>query len=163
MSPAEGWYRDPADTDVERWWTGRAWDLATSRRANRFSADFPQLVPQPTPPERDPLPLTRVTTLQGLPGHRVVQVLGVVTELSAASGFTAGTKGNHALDTAMDALRVSAVERGANAVLALSATTFGARGGVTSAFGGDAVGVLLMGTAVVVEPLDDSADPMAQG
>ena len=60
-------------------------------------------------------------------------------------------KGNWALDKAIQGLCVEAASRGANAIVGLSATTFGAHGGgITSGFGGDAVGVLLLGTAVVV-------------
>jgi uncharacterized protein YbjQ (UPF0145 family) len=95
----------------------------------------------------------KVTTLQTLPGYETIRALGVVSELGAASGFTAGSKGATALERAMSALRGRAEELGANAIVALSASTFGAGGGITSAFGGDAVGVLLMGSAVMVEPL----------
>ena len=52
----------------------------------------------------------------------------------------------------METLRRSAARLGANAILGLRSSAFGAAGGITSAFGGDAVGVLLMGTAVTVEP-----------
>lgn len=92
-----------------------------------------------------------MTTLASLPGYRTVEVLGVVTELSATSGLTATMKGTSALTAAMAALRDSAAAMGATAILGLTACAFGAAGGITSAFGGDAVGVLLMGTAVMVE------------
>jgi uncharacterized protein YbjQ (UPF0145 family) len=141
VNPAQGWYRDPERPEVERWWTGTAWDQTTSRRAGAFSANFRKPI--------DALPLERVTTLHELPGYRIATVVGVVTELSATSGFTATSKGNVALDQAMANLRRTASERGANAVVGLSASTFGARGGVTGALGGDAVGVLLVGTAVL--------------
>jgi uncharacterized protein YbjQ (UPF0145 family) len=100
----------------------------------------------------------RVTTLQALPGHRTTRVLGVVTALAAASGTTAGAKGNDALNKGIGELLTQAQARGANAVLGLTSSTFGAGGGITSAFGGDAVGVLLLGTAAVVEvALEESA------
>lgn len=98
-----------------------------------------------------PIAPARITTLQSLPGFRVVDVLGVVSELTSASGWTAESKGNSALNAAMSGLSRTATTMGANAVIGLFATTFGAHGGITSGFGGDAVGVLLMGTAVVVE------------
>lgn len=43
----------------------------------------------------------------------------------------------------------------ADAVVGLTSSAFGAAGGITSGFGGDAVGVLLIGTAVLVEPLSE--------
>ena len=101
-----------------------------------------------------PVPSSMLTTLHELLGFRTVRNLGVVTELAATSGLTATIKGNAALDAAMRNLGASAGRMSANAVLGVSATPFGAGGGITSAFGGDAVGVLLIGTAVVVEPID---------
>jgi uncharacterized protein YbjQ (UPF0145 family) len=95
-----------------------------------------------------------VVTLQSLPGHRIVKVLGPVSMLSGSSGLTATVKGQAAVGTAMQQLVVAAAGMGANAVVGLTASTFGAGGGITSAFGGDAVGVLLLGTAVIVEPDD---------
>jgi uncharacterized protein YbjQ (UPF0145 family) len=102
-----------------------------------------------------PVQSEMITTLQALPGHRVVRVLGVVTELTATSGLTATAKGTSALSSAMQTLRHSAANMGANAVLGLTAGVFGAAGGVTGVLGGDAVGVLLMGSAAVVEPVQD--------
>jgi hypothetical protein len=52
-------------------------------------------------------------------------------------------------------LRKVAGSARANAIVGLHASTFGAHGGITNVLGGDAVGVLLMGTAVIVEPLGD--------
>jgi hypothetical protein len=98
-----------------------------------------------------------VTTLQCLPGYKTIRALGVVSELGAASGFTASSKGATALERAMFAISRSAEALGANAIVALSASSFGAGGGITSAFGGDAVGVLLVGSAVTVEPLTPAA------
>lgn len=92
-----------------------------------------------------------MTTLSAVPGHHVVRSHGVVTELAATAGFTATSKGNLALDTAMENLGRSAARLKANAIVGLQSSVFGAAGGITSAFGGDAVGVLLTGTAVTVE------------
>lgn len=100
---------------------------------------------------------SRFTTLQTLPGHRITGVLGVVSELTSASGWTASSKGNSALAAAMGGLNRTARAMGADAVVGLSATTFGAHGGITGGFGGDAVGVLLMGTAVRVVSEDGAA------
>ena len=101
-----------------------------------------------------------ITTLQALPGHTITEVLGPVSVLSGSAGLTATEKGRAALSTAMRQLSDAATEMGANAVVGLIASTFGAGGGITSVFGGDAVGVLLLGTAVVVEP-DDAPLPDA--
>ncbi len=92
-----------------------------------------------------------VTTLQSLPGHRTVSVLGVVSELSATSGWTASSKGGTALENAMWRLRRTAASMGADAILGVVASSFGAGGGITNMLGGDAVGVLLLGTAVTAE------------
>ncbi len=92
-----------------------------------------------------------ITTLHALPGHRITAVHGVVSMLSGSSGFTATAKGNDALSGALSGLMARAAGMGGNAVVGLSGSTFGAGGGITSAFGGDAIGVLLLGTAVTVE------------
>jgi uncharacterized protein YbjQ (UPF0145 family) len=111
-----------------------------------------------TDTERVGVHLDRVTTLATLPGYLITKGLGVVTELSATSGLTATMKGTAALDAAMTALCSTAGAMRANAIVGLTSSVFGAGGGITSAFGGDAVGVLLVGTAVVVEPLNPAAD-----
>jgi uncharacterized protein YbjQ (UPF0145 family) len=106
---------------------------------------------------RTALATMQVTTLQTLPGFRITAVRDVVSVLSGSSGFTATTKGNDALAIAMKGLRQAAADIGGNAIVGLTGSTFGAGGGVTSVFGGDAVGVLLMGTAVTVEPVTPPA------
>lgn len=111
--------------------------------------------PKPPPPK---LGNDRITTFDHLPGHSVTRVLGPVSVLSGASGLTATTKGNTALDRATSQLREAAASLGANAVIGLNASAFGAAGGITGVLGGDAVGVLLIGTAVVVVQ-DDPAPP----
>ena len=98
-----------------------------------------------------PVKSSRVTTLHELPGHRITEVQGVVSMLGSASGWTASSKGNNALNEALIGLRQAAAQLGGNAIVGLTSSTFGARGGVTSVVGGDAVGVLLVGTAVTVE------------
>ena len=108
--------------------------------------------------------LSLVTTLASLPGLRIVRALGLVSQVSATSGFTATTKGQGALSEATEGFMSAAAKMGENAIVGVSAHPFGAAGGITSAFGGDAVGVLLLGTAVVVEPESEkaSADPVTQ-
>jgi uncharacterized protein YbjQ (UPF0145 family) len=111
--------------------------------------ELASIVPGPHPA---PIAWSRVTTLDSLPGHRLVRSLGPITALIGSSGFTANSKGHDALAGARGELLAAADSVGANAVLGLTACTFGAGGGITSVFGGDAVGVMLMGTAAVVEP-----------
>lgn len=89
--------------------------------------------------------------MDSLPGYTVVESLGIVVALSSNSGWTAASKGNNALDNALASLRENAARLGANAVLGVSTAAFGAHGGITSGLGGDAVGILLMGTAVRVQ------------
>lgn len=105
------------------------------------------------------VPAHQVTTLDALPGYRTVRALGVVTELSATSGLTATAKGTTALETGLFRLRQSAGEMEANAIVGLTSSSFGAAGGITGVLGGDAVGVLLIGTAVIVESFAN--DPSA--
>lgn len=100
-----------------------------------------------------------MTTLADLTGYAVIRTHGVVTELAATSGFTATSKGRLALGDGLAGLGRAAGLMGANAVVGLQASAFGAAGGITSAFGGDAVGVLLMGTAVTVEEIPPSSPP----
>jgi uncharacterized protein YbjQ (UPF0145 family) len=120
------------------------------------------IAPTPTAIAAAAAPVVRpefVTTLPTLPGYRIVRVVGVVTELAATSGLTAAAKGTSALERGMAALRSSAAAMHANAIIGLTGSSFGAAGGITSAFGGDAVGVLLIGTAAVVELTGDPLDP----
>lgn len=92
-----------------------------------------------------------VTTLPTVPGYRIVEVRSVVTELSATPGTSAESKGNAALAAALRGIRATARgTHGANAIVGLSASVFAAHAVGIGA--GDAVGVLLTGTAVVVEP-----------
>ena len=51
----------------------------------------------------------------------------------------------------------SAAAAGGNAIVGLRHSTFGAGGGITNALGGDAVGVMLIGTAVTVESVTEHA------
>ncbi len=93
----------------------------------------------------------RVTTLDTLPGHRIVDSLGLVSTIGAMSGWTAKAKGDLAARRSYGELMWQAMALGANAVVGVSASAFGAGGGITSVLGGDAVGVLYVGTAVIVE------------
>jgi hypothetical protein len=58
-----------------------------------------------------------VSTLATIPGYRVVRFLGIVSQLSATSGLTAGMKGRCALKKATEELVNSAEEMGANAIV----------------------------------------------
>lgn len=141
-----GWYEDIHNPHRSRYWDGSAWQdqfrLRSPTQKNE-NLDVAGAVPE-----------AMVCTTASLHGHTISAVLGIVTELSATSGFTATSKGNIALADALLRLRVSAAALGANAVVGVSGGPFAARGGVTNALGGDAVGILLMGTAVLVEPAD---------
>ena len=108
---------------------------------------------EPWPTLRAAVAKERVTTLAVLPGFRVTQVLGVVTSLSTDFGWTAQSKGNNALSGALVQLRENAAAEGASAIVGLQAAAFGAHGGITGGLGGDAVGIMLIGTAAAVEPI----------
>lgn len=47
----------------------------------------------------------------------------------------------------------SAASLGTNAIVGFPASTFGAAGGITNAFNGHAVGIMLVGKAVLLEPI----------
>ena len=98
---------------------------------------------------------SRMTTLDHIHGYRVLKTLGVVSAVGAMSGWTAQAKGSTATRRSYGDLNARATELGANAVIGISASAFGAGGGITSIVGGDAVGVLYIGTAVVVEEDDN--------
>ena len=95
----------------------------------------------------------RMSTTSEIPGSKVVKHLGLVSELSSASGWSAASKGNSALERAVAGFSISAAKLGANAIIGVQTSTFGAGGGITNMLGGDAVGILIVGTAVVVEDL----------
>lgn len=116
---------------------------------------------RPAAPEPAGVPASRVTTTSTLAGYTITRSFGVVTSLSANSGWTATSKGNNALDQALAGLRKAAAALGANAIVGLSGGPFGAHGGLTSGFGGDAVGILLLGTAVRVHHSGDDARTVA--
>lgn len=97
------------------------------------------------------VPDERITTLPNVPGYQIVRSCGIVTALESNSGWTASTKGNVALERALPLIREQTARLGGNAIVGLTITAFGAAGGLTSVVGGDAVGVALMGTAVLVD------------
>lgn len=117
--------------------------------------------PGPLPTILEAVGSDRVVTLSELPGHRIERVHGVVSGIASLSGWTAASKGRGALDMAFPELLNSAARQGANAVVGLQATTFAAAGGITNMLGGDAVGVLLIGTAVTVIPEAEPEEPAA--
>jgi uncharacterized protein YbjQ (UPF0145 family) len=125
-------------------------DRYTSEQAPQARTDVPA--------EWNPstFPGSRITTLPSLPGHRIVEVKGIVSILTSASGFTASMKGNEALTDALRQMAITALNLKANAIVGLTGSAFGAAGGITSVFGGDAVGILLLGTAVTVETEEPS-------
>ncbi|NRQ51562.1 hypothetical protein [Aeromicrobium stalagmiti] len=90
-----------------------------------------------------------ITTLPTLPGYRIVRTVGIVTDAGTGSGATAKTKAARAYREAMDTLAVSGVSVGGNAIVGLTISSFGSSIGGTAM--GDAVGILLMGAAVVIE------------
>ena len=157
-----GWYVHPSQ-EVDFFWTGRGFASVQGehvrRRHRRGTPDY-EAAPVCAASEwvrqfgvdstKSSMPSGNVVTLDHLPGHRIVEVYGVVTEIESASGWTASSKGNAALDRALQDLVATAEALGANAIVGFSAATFGAHGGITSGMGGDAVGVLLSGTAVLV-------------
>jgi uncharacterized protein YbjQ (UPF0145 family) len=97
-----------------------------------------------------PIAMEMVTTLDFIPGYVIERSCGLVTELTSAAGFTAASKGKDAFGSAMPSLLAQTRRLGGNAIVGLKASTFAAGGGITNVLGGDAVGVLLMGTAVTV-------------
>lgn len=91
-----------------------------------------------------------ISTLQSLPGFKLVRSLGIVSEFANASGPIASVKGDRAPERAMLRLREQAWSVGANAILGISINPSGAGMALTTKLGGDA-SLILMGTAVLVE------------
>lgn len=129
-----------------------------------FYGVTPPPAPAPPPPKRPantyraPLAHSRMTTLPELPMSRIIKVCGLVSYVAADSGWTATSKGNNALEGAFDEIGRQASDLGADAVVGIALAAFGARGGVTSVVGGDAVGIALVGTAVVTERVDSESE-----
>lgn len=94
-----------------------------------------------------------ITTLSELPGYRIVKHHGIVSVVSSASGWTAAAKGQSAASQSWREIAMSAVALGGNAVVGIQLSAFGARGGITNVVGGDAVGVVVAGSVVTVEPV----------
>ncbi len=92
-----------------------------------------------------------VTTLPELPGYVTIRAHGICADVGSGAGRTARNKGVDAFKEALDGVRWSAANKGANAVVGLQMTNFGTS--IGGSFG-DAVGATLMGTAVTVRPID---------
>lgn len=101
-------------------------------------------------PQSRPVSQAMVASTDHLPGYRVEQLLGVVTSVGSNSGFSAKAKGGNALSDSLASLCEQAGGLGANAIIGLGMSAFGAGGGITNALGGDAVGIAIWGTAVRV-------------
>ncbi len=133
--------------------------LSELRRPHVDAAGGSPDVPAGTPAERAPtvvrvpdaVPLERITSLDAVPGRTVDRSLGAVTVIAAGGGWTAEHRGREALERAMSEIGAAAGRRGADAVVGLSVSAFGARSSV-AALNGDAIGIVLLGTAVVLEP-----------
>jgi uncharacterized protein YbjQ (UPF0145 family) len=98
------------------------------------------------------VPRQFVSTIEAIPGYEIVEHHGVVGTVASTAGKKAGSKGFESLQSAQLALREGAWNQGANAIVGVHAAPFGASmGGVM----GDAVGVLLLGTAVTIRRLDE--------
>ncbi|MGI9085382.1 MAG: hypothetical protein ACR2FE_08820 [Aeromicrobium sp.] len=94
------------------------------------------------------IPREFVTTLQAIPGYVIESHLGVIAIVVATAGMSAQEKATHSISESMKQLRTVGLNRGGNAVLGLHMGPFGASiGGVM----GDAVGMVLLGTLVVVK------------
>jgi uncharacterized protein YbjQ (UPF0145 family) len=91
-----------------------------------------------------------LVTVDQIPGYEITEIVGLVSQLVGSSGLTAGVKGREAKSGALRALRESARKMDADAVIGINFSAFGAAGGLTNMFGGDAVGVLVSGTAVKI-------------
>lgn len=94
------------------------------------------------------LPFANLTTTPELHGHRITGTLGIVTDVAPMAALNAPD--GAALDAGTWSLRLKAQSLGANAVVGLSVQVLPARTGLT---GTDAGGLVLSGTAVLVEPL----------
>ncbi len=93
-----------------------------------------------------------MATLPELPGYVVTEIHGVVTAVSTQNVKGSKGKAVDSLETAMYEIRAAAWDKGGNAVLGLKTSTFAASIGGAM---GDAVGVVVVGTAVVLE-VDES-------
>lgn len=95
-----------------------------------------------------PVPRLLMVSTDSLPGYTITKVLGLVSSVDSDAVWTASSKGQNALDASLAALVVQARSLNADAIIGLHMAAYGARGGVTSMVGGDAVGVIVWGTAV---------------
>jgi len=101
------------------------------------------------------LQLNMVTTLSSVPNFCIVEHLGFVSAITSnvgvLPGATVSKQGNSALSQAMFELMASARQMGANAIVGVQTTAYSANKG---SIGGDSVGILVSGSAVIVEELD---------
>jgi uncharacterized protein YbjQ (UPF0145 family) len=108
--------------------------------------------PDPLVPREDrPVDPEFVTTLPELPGYVIVKTHGIVADVGTGAGKVARAKGVEAFQAALNGVRWSAASKGANAIVGLQVSMFGASIGGAM---GDAAGATLMGTAVTVRPQD---------
>ena len=102
------------------------------------------------------LQLDMVTTLSTIPNFRIVEHVGFVSALtsnvSLMPGSTVSKQGNSALSQAMFELMASAGQLGANAIVGVQTSAYSATKG---SLGGDSVGILVTGSAVIVDELDE--------
>lgn len=90
-----------------------------------------------------------VITADDACGYEIQKTFGIVYGVGAESGRVALNKAAMAFDKALDVLRDMAYRRGANAVIAVRQSGFGASGGGVM---GDAGVIVLSGTAVILGP-----------
>jgi uncharacterized protein YbjQ (UPF0145 family) len=103
-----------------------------------------------TPDGPPPIAPEFVTTLPELPGYVTVAAHGIVADIGTGFGRTARNKAVDSFTDALNGVRWSAASKGANAIVGLQISNFGASQG--GAGFGDAVGTTLLGTAVTVQP-----------
>lgn len=94
-----------------------------------------------------------ITTLDFLPGYEMTRTLGVVSATMSHTAWKANTQKARlatAFDGAMELLWRNAKIRGANSIVGLQMAANSSEGG-SAVFGGSSDGVVLMGTAALME------------
>lgn len=89
-----------------------------------------------------------ITTLDAVPAYPTVRALGLVAGVGTGSGKVARNKGLQAYAEAIEQMSNAAAGYGANAIVGVTVSNFGSS--IGGAFG-DAVGVTLLGTAVIIK------------